>query len=85
MTLFDVYIYYCYRSFDVTLPADLSTAEFDVTYRVLQGATLRGKEKLVDNQGYSFTVKVRIYIYTCPYILVHYIFTQLLCSQRLYH
>ena len=48
----------------MTLPAEVSTAEFHIEYTVLEGATRRGKDKLVDNQGYSYTVEVgmrRIY------------------------
>ena len=55
-----IILYFC-RSFDETLPDEILTHDLEVTYRVLKGVTQRGKDKLVDNQGYSFTVKVIIH------------------------
>ena len=38
-----------------------TTAEAPVTFEVLQESTQRGKTKLVDSLGYSYTVKVNLW------------------------
>jgi len=33
-----------------------------ITYEVIEGGSQRGKKKLISSEGYTFNVKVRIYI-----------------------
>ena len=39
-------------------PAETSSA-FDVTYEIVENSSKRGREKLIDNQGYSYTLQRR--------------------------
>ena len=46
-------------SMDDTLPENVSATDGTLTYEIVDSASQRSREMLVDNRGYSYTVKRR--------------------------